>query len=81
MEDNRKNRPDKSGNAMPIHRALYAVCAILIVVDLVMARHGHFTAEAWLGFYGWYGFAACVALVLIARGLRVVLGRKEGYYD
>ncbi len=81
MDEKKKSRPDKPGNSKKIHLALYAVCVILIVVDLVMARHGHFTAEAWLGFYGWYGFAACVALVLIARGLRVVLGRKEGYYD
>ena len=81
MDDKVKSRPDKAGNAKTIHRALYAVCAILLVVDLVMVRHGHFTAEAWFGFYGWYGFIACVALVLIARGLRVVLGRKEDYYD
>ncbi len=81
MEEHGKKRSNKAGNAKAIHRALYAVCALLLAVDLVMVRHGHFTAEEWLGFYGWYGFAACVAFVLIARGLRVVLGRKEEYYD
>lgn len=81
MEEHGKKRPDKGGNAKTIHRALYAVCALLLAVDLVMDRHGHFAAEEWFGFYGWYGFIACVALVLIAGGLRVVLGRKEDYYD
>ena len=81
MDERKKNRPDKPGNSRKIHLAFYAVCAILLVVDLVMVRHGHFTAEEWLGFYGWYGFAACVVLVLAARGLRVILGRKDDYYD
>ena len=33
------------------------------------------------GFYGIFGFVACVALVLIAKQLRRVLMRPEDYYD
>ena len=81
MNDNTKSRSEKAGNARTIHRALYAVCAMLLAVDLVMDRYGHFAAETWFGFYAWYGFAACAAFVLIARGLRVILRRREDYYD
>jgi hypothetical protein len=33
------------------------------------------------GFYGWFGFVACVALVLIAKQLRRIVMRPEDYYD
>jgi hypothetical protein len=33
------------------------------------------------GFYAFYGFVACVLLVLIAKQMRKVLMRKEDYYD
>ncbi|MCE2438102.1 MAG: hypothetical protein J4F39_01610 [Candidatus Latescibacteria bacterium] len=81
MDDNRKGRPDKAGNVVKCQRALYAACALLLAADLVIVRHGHIAAEEWFGFHAWYGFAACVALVLIAQGLRMILGRKEDYYD
>ncbi|MDE3000973.1 MAG: hypothetical protein OXU79_18005 [Gemmatimonadota bacterium] len=80
MEEHGKKRPEKAGNARTFHRALYAICALLLAADLVRVRYGHVAAEEWFGFHGWYGFVACVALVLIARALRAVLGRKEDYY-
>lgn len=81
MDDNRKSRPDKPGNSKKIHLAFYAVCVLLMAVDLFLEKHGHFAVEEWIGFHAWYGFAACVVFVLAARGLRVILGRKEDYYD
>lgn len=56
-------------------------CAALLLVDLLYHRHVVHDFEAWFGFYGFYGFVACVVLVLAARALRVVLMRKEDYYD
>ena len=81
MDEKKKSRPDKPGNSKKILMALYAVCVLLLAVDLFLEKYGHFEVEEWIGFHAWYGFAACVVLVLAARGLRVILGRKEDYYD
>ena len=42
--------------------------------------HG-FAFESWPGFYAFFGFVACVALVLAAKELRKLVMRDESYYD
>jgi hypothetical protein len=44
-------------------------------------KHVEVAAEAWFGFYGIFGFVACVGLVLGAKELRKILMRDETYYD
>ncbi len=61
--------------------ALYIVCAFLLVIDIWIHKHGPFDIEYKWGFYGVYGFVGCVFLVLAAKGMRVLLMRKEDYYD
>lgn len=36
---------------------------------------------AGFGFFAWFGFAACLLLIVIALVLGRVLKRKENYYD
>lgn len=60
---------------------LYAACALLIGLDLVVHRHVGFAVEGWYGFYGVFGFAACALLVLAARVMRKAVRREETYYD
>ena len=43
--------------------------------------HPAFEIDKSFGFYGWYGFFACVGLVLAAKVIRVLLMREESYYD
>lgn len=72
-----------------IHRliwAFFAICILLIGLDLIIHRHlsfdeGVLPVEGWFGFYAIYGFVACVLLVLAATQLRKVLMRREDYYD
>ena len=59
----------------------YGVCAVLFLIDFLVPKHGAFSIEHYFGFYGIFGFVACVALVLIAKELRKVLMRPEDYYD
>lgn len=59
----------------------YGICAVLIAVDVFVPKHGPFGLEHVFGFYGVYGFVACVTLVLVAKQLRRVLMRPEDYYD
>ena len=72
---------DDPRNVNKIVYALYAVCALLVFVDLLSAKDDHFHFEQWFGFFGFFGFIACVGLVLAARLMRVVLKREEDYYD
>jgi uncharacterized membrane protein len=72
---------DDPRNVNKIVYTLYAVCALLVLGDLLYHKHVHFDFEHWFGFAGFFGFVACVALVLAARLLRVVLKREEDYYD
>ena len=72
---------DDPANVTRLVRVFYAVCAVLIAIDVFVPKHGPFAIEHWFGFYGFYGFIACVALVLIAKQLRRILMRPEDYYD
>lgn len=72
---------DSRANVDKLVRRFYAVCALLLLIDVAVPKHGPFAIEDVWGFYGIFGFFACVALVLIAKQLRRVLMRPEDYYD
>lgn len=72
---------DDARNVNKVVYAVYAVCALLFVIDPWIHKHGPFAIEHWIGFYGIFGFVACVALVLAAKELRRLLMRPEDYYD
>lgn len=72
---------DNPANVTRLVRVFYAVCAVLIAIDVFVPKHGPFAIEHWFGFYGFFGFIACVVLVLVAKQLRKVLMRPEDYYD
>ena len=72
---------DKPENVRRLSWILYLVCALLLALDLIIHRHVIHTWESLWGFYGLYGFLACIALVLTARQLRKFLKRPEDYYD
>ena len=78
---------DNPANIKRVIRLLFAICAVLILLDdLVIHRHlsfhdGGFASEGWFGYYSVYGFVACVLLVLAAKQMRKVLMRGEDYYD
>lgn len=57
------------------------VLAVLVVLDLVVRHHPHFGIDGVFGFGAWYGFGACVVLVLLAKMLGVILKRPDTYYD
>jgi hypothetical protein len=57
------------------------ILAALVALDLVVAHQPHFSVDGTFGFGAWYGFAACVALVLFAKLLGFFLKRPDTYYD
>jgi len=72
---------DNPRNVRRVIWLLYAACISSFAADALVDRHVDHPWEALFGFYGVYGFVACVLLVLIAKELRRVLMRKDGYYD
>ena len=72
---------DSPANVELIVRALYLICAVLVLADIFVPKHGPFAIEHVFGFYAWFGFLACVGLVLAAKVMRRVLMRPEDYYD
>lgn len=57
------------------------ILILLLLPDLYIHQHAHFGIEASFGFYAWYGFATCVAMVVVAKLLGIFLKRKDTYYD
>ena len=85
-------KPDKQLNFLDSPKTqkrfrtfFYLSLCILLLVDLaayfLMERHGHFSWEEVPIFNAVYGFTACVGLIFIAKILRWIVKRKEGYYD
>jgi membrane protein YdbS with pleckstrin-like domain len=81
MQQDRQHLFDKPENVRRLLRFLYLACALLLAAELFVHRHVNHDWESLWGFYAWFGFAACVSLVLIARQLRKLLKRPEDYYE
>lgn len=61
--------------------ALYVACAGLLAAEFLIHRHAYNRVEAIPLLYAMYGFAALLAAVTIAKGLRRLLKRDEDFYD
>ncbi|MCW8963766.1 MAG: hypothetical protein OQL16_08220 [Gammaproteobacteria bacterium] len=72
---------DKPKNVELVLKVFYSICGLLFALDFVVHRHTYLNWEKLPAFYAFYGFVACVLLVLIAKEMRKVLMRKEDYYD
>lgn len=57
------------------------ILTLLLLADFVVRRHPLFGLDATFGFAAWYGFGACIVLVLFAKVLGAILKRPDSYYD
>ena len=57
-----------------------AVLALTVAAQCLLPVHGYFALDGRFAFFAWYGFLACVGMVLIARLLGFVLKRPDTYY-
>ena len=82
---------DDPKNVKRVLRTLYGLCLGVFALDLINLvqgwlgadelRHAERSWEGLPGFYAFYGFVGCVFLVLVAKEMRKVVMRDEGYYD
>jgi hypothetical protein len=72
---------DSPKNRRRIRQYFYLSLVALLVIDFFVSKHGHFPWENAPGFYAVYGFIGCVSLIFIAKVLRLLVKRREDYYD
>ena len=60
--------------------AFSIVLALTVAAQFIIYVKGYFGVDGWFGFGAAYGFLSCLAMVLVAKGLGVVLKRGEDYY-
>lgn len=72
---------DRRGNVDKIHWSVVVACVLLFLADAFYDKHPAFEIGHVFGFYGIFGFVACVGLVLGAKALRKLVMRGEDYYD
>ena len=57
------------------------VLALTLLAQAVVVIKPGFDLDGWPGFAAVFGFLACLAMVLVARGLGLLLKRRDDYYD
>lgn len=72
---------DHPANVKRLYRGFQVVLALTVLAELVVHLHPHFSIEALFGFNAWFGFLACLAMIIVAKGLALVLKRPDTYYD
>jgi hypothetical protein len=58
-----------------------AILAATVLADLFIEHHPYFGLDGTFGFGAWFGFASCVALIVVAKALGAILKRRDTYYD
>ena len=72
---------DSEKTQSKLRKYFYITLIFLLFLDLFIPKHGHFAWENAPNFYAVYGFIACVSLIFVAKLLRLLVKRKEDYYD
>lgn len=81
MSDPKSYWLDRSQNVTRLYKVLWFLGIALLSFDFFLHKHEDFYFATWFGFYGVFGFFACVVLVLVAKKLRLLLMRPEDYYE
>ena len=76
-----KKMSDLQRLGMMFSRLLLAVAIVLLGLEFVIHRHGIVSAEETIMFPAIYGFLAFLFVVQIGKWLRLLIMRKEDYYD
>ena len=72
---------DSPENRVKVRRYFYIFLGILLVIDFFIHKHVHFSWESVPEFFALYGFVVGFCLIFISKALRLLVKRKEDYYD
>ncbi len=77
----RKHWLVRAENIRKLWIVFIVILALTVIAKFFVESHPHFDIEHVFGFNAWYGFFACVAMIVAAKALGVLLKRKDTYYD
>ncbi len=72
---------DNPENVKRLRKGFFVALVLVLVAEFFVDMHGYFAVEHFFGFYAVYGFISYVFLIFAAKFLRIILMRKEDYYD
>ena len=72
---------DEPRNVKRLWRGFLALLALTAAAELAVALHPHFAIEALFGFNALYGFGACAVMIIAAKGIGLLLKRRDSYYE
>jgi len=58
-----------------------AVLALTVLGQIIWHVHGHFGFDGWFAFFAIYGYATCVAMIVLANWLGRFVKRGDTYYE
>lgn len=71
---------DEPRHVKTLWRGFLVVLALTVAAELLVVLHPHFGIESLFGFHAGFGFIACAAMILVAKGLALLLKRPDAYY-
>jgi hypothetical protein len=76
----------RSENRPKLWLLLILILSLALLPDLFLHHHAHFPElgfklDTRVGFFAWYGFITCAAMVVGAKILGIFLKRPDDYYD
>jgi len=72
---------DEPRNVRLLWRGFIGALVLTVLAELAVALHPHFGIDSLFAFHAWFGFLACVAMIVAATGLALLLKRPDTYYD
>jgi len=71
----------RSGTPRKLWIAGIIILLLTIVAEPFISLHPHFSIEDLFSFYALFGFISCIAMIVVAKLLGVLVKRKDDYYD
>ena len=72
---------DKPKNVRRLLGVFYGSLVLLLLAEFLIHKHAAFPWEKSFAFFAVYGFGSCVVLIFLAKILRLIVMRRENYYD
>ncbi len=71
---------DEPRHVKLLWRLFLGVLVLAVAIGALIPLHPYFDIESVFGFYAWFGFIACAAMIVVAKGLALLLKRPDTYY-
>lgn len=72
---------DEPRNIRRLWRGFLVLLVLTVAAEFVVTLHPSFAIEALPGFNAGYGFLACAAMIVVARGIGLLLKRQDNFYE